>query len=110
MIADFNVRNEALAESPVQQLKARLAGELILPSDASYDDQRAIFVGNVDKRPAMIVRAADAIDVIRGVNLAREQGLTVAIRSGGHSFAGFSTIDGGMLLDLSGLKSISIDP
>src|SRR5688500_11665570 len=59
MIADFNIRNEALAESPVQQLKARLAGELILPSDESYDEQRSVFIGNADKRPALIVRAGD---------------------------------------------------
>jgi FAD/FMN-containing dehydrogenase len=110
MIADFNVRNEALAESPVQQLAARLAGELILPTDEAYEEARKIRAGNFDKFPALVVRPADVIDVIRAVNFARENDLTVAVRSGGHSFAGYSTVEGGLVIDLSSMKDISIDP
>ncbi len=111
MIADYNLRDAQLAGTPLQTLKARLAGDLLLPNDDRYGEAHRGFVGNFDnRRPGAIVRAGDAIDVIRAVTFAREQGLAVAIRSGGHSLAGFNTIDGGLLIDLSELKSMSVDP
>ena len=84
-------------------------GEVIAPSDDAYDAARTVFMGDVDRRPAMIVRPADADDVARVVSLARESGLELAVRSGGHSGAGHSVSDGGIVLDLSSLKKLEID-
>ena len=70
---------------------------------------RAVFYGGIDRCPALIVRVADANDVSRVVSLARESGLELAVRSGGHSVAGHSTTDGGIVLDLSEMKNLEID-
>ncbi len=94
----------------VQALATRLQGELVLPGDPDYEPARAVWNSAVDLHPALIVRCAGAADVIEAVNFAREQGMTVSVRSGSHSFAGYSTNDGGMVIDLSRMKSITIDP
>jgi FAD/FMN-containing dehydrogenase len=91
-------------------LLGRVLGEVIRPADQTYDDARQVWNTAYDRYPALIVRAADAADVLRGVEFARDQDLPLAIRSGGHSFAGFGTVDGGVVLDLSRMKGISIDP
>jgi hypothetical protein len=91
------------------QLRTGLKGRAIAPGDAEYDAARAVFYGGLDRRPAVIIRVADAADVARVVTLARETGLELAVRSGGHSSAGHSTTDGGIVLDLSGLKALDID-
>jgi FAD/FMN-containing dehydrogenase len=82
----------------------------IRPEDPDYDEARTIFYGWIDRRPAMIVRVADAEDVARVVGTAREGGLELAVRSGGHSVAGHSVSDGGIVLDLSEMKGLDIDP
>jgi FAD/FMN-containing dehydrogenase len=82
---------------------------VITPDDAEYDAARTVFYGGFDRRPIVIVRAADADDVSRVVSLARETGLELAIRSGGHSLAGHSVSDGGIVLDLSGMRALHID-
>ena len=87
-----------------------MQGELVWPGDADYDSGRTVWNVAVDRRPAVIVRAVDAEDVIAAVDFARGQGLSVAVRSGGHSNAGLGTCDGGVLIDLSRLKHIDIDP
>jgi FAD/FMN-containing dehydrogenase len=87
-----------------------MQGELVWPGDADYDSGRTVWNVAVDRRPAVIVRAVDAEDVIAAVDFARGQGLSVAVRGGGHSNAGFGTCDGGVLIDLSRLKQIDIDP
>ena len=69
-----------------------------------YDEARTVFSGGIDRRPAVIVRVADATDVARVVSLARETGLELAVRSGGHSAAGHSVSDGGIVLDLSDMR------
>lgn len=94
----------------IRQLRAAFNGRLIAPDDPGYDEARAIFYGGFDRRPALIVRAADARDVSRVVSLARETGTELAVRSGGHSAAGHSTTDGGIVLDLRDLKALAIDP
>jgi FAD/FMN-containing dehydrogenase len=83
--------------------------EVITPGDADYDQARQVFLPQIDRRPAMIVRPADAAEVASVITLAREQGLELAVRSGGHSAAGHSTTDGGIVVDLSRLKGIEID-
>jgi FAD/FMN-containing dehydrogenase len=93
----------------IPQLRAALNSRVIAPDDAGYDEARSIFYGGFDRRPAVIVRAADATDVSQVVSLARETGLELAVRSGGHSAAGHSVSDGGIVLDLSDMSSLEID-
>ena len=93
----------------LDRLRADLGDRLITPDDPGYDTARAVFVGGFDRRPAVIVRAANAGDVAYVVDLARETGLELAVRSGGHSGAGHSTTDGGILLDLRGLTDLDVD-
>jgi FAD/FMN-containing dehydrogenase len=95
----------------IPDLRAELAGQVIAPEDAEYDQARTIFYAKYDdRRPAVIVRPADAGDVSRVVSFARESGLELAVRSGGHSTAGHSVSEGGIVLDLSLLKALEIDP
>ncbi|GIK39123.1 MAG: FAD-linked oxidase [Chloroflexota bacterium] len=93
----------------IPQLRAALNGRVIAPDDARYDLARTVFYGGIDRRPAVIVRAADATDVARIISLARETGLELAVRSGGHSLAGHSVSEGGIVLDLSGMRALDID-
>src|SRR3712207_3008060 len=93
----------------IAQLHAVLNGRVTTPEDATYDEARVVFYGGFDRHPALIVRAKDATDVSRVVSLARESGLELAVRSGGHSIAGHSTTDGGIVLDLSEMKHREID-
>ena len=79
----------------IPELRATLDGRVIAPDDAGYDEARAVFYGGIDRRPAGIIRVASAADVSQVVSLARETGLNLAVRSGGHSLAGHSTTDGG---------------
>jgi len=93
----------------IPQLRKDLTGRVIAPDDPEYDDARELFSGAFDPRPAVIVRVANAKDVARVIGLARETGLELAIRSGGHSGAGHSTTDGGIVLDLRDMKALDID-
>lgn len=93
----------------IPQLHAVLNGRVIAPDDAQYDQARTVFYGGIDRRPAVIVRAADATDVSRVISLARETGLELAIRSGGHSLAGHGVSEGGIVLDLSDMRALDID-
>ena len=93
----------------IAQLRTVLNGRVITPEDEGYDEARTVFYGGFDRYPAAIVRVKDATDVSRVVELAREGGLELAIKSGGHSTAGHSTTDGGLVLDLSEMKHLEID-
>jgi FAD/FMN-containing dehydrogenase len=99
--------NRAIPSIP--ELRALFNGRVIAPEDTGYDQARTVFYGGLDRRPLAIVRAADAGDVCRVVLLARETGLELAVRSGGHSNAGHSVTEGGIVLDLSGMKALHID-
>jgi FAD/FMN-containing dehydrogenase len=93
-----------------RRLAAAVDGRIITPGDAAYDGARSIFYGGFDRRPAVIARPTDASDVSQVVSLARETGLELAVRSGGHSLAGHSTSDGGIVLDLADMSALEIDP
>lgn len=94
----------------IDELKAGVRGKVILPGDADYDTARKVYNGMIDKRPALIVRCADIADVINSVNYARENKLLTAIRGGGHNGAGLGVCDDGMVIDLSLMRSVHIDP
>ncbi len=91
-----------------RRLRAALHGELILPEDEGYESARRIWNGAIDRRPAMIIRCVDAGDVQRAVEFGRQGNLDIAVRGGGHSFPGYSTCDGGLVIDLSLMKGIIV--
>src|SRR3954471_13090151 len=93
-----------------EAFEAGLHGSIVLPGSPEYDVARLVHNANADRRPALIVRAADATDVAQTVSLARESGLDLSIRGGGHSLAGYGTNDGGIVLDLGAMKGLHIDP
>lgn len=99
-----------LEESVVEGLRAGLRGELIEPGNEAYDEARKVYNAMIDKRPALIVRCADVADVIAAVNFARENDLPLAIRGGGHNGAGLGICDDGLVIDLSSMKGIRVDP
>ena len=84
-----------LDEAAIREVSSKIRGDLIRPQDDGYDEARTVFYGGFDRRPALIVRVKDASDVSRVVALARESGLELAVRSGGHSVAGHSATKGG---------------
>jgi FAD/FMN-containing dehydrogenase len=101
---------EAVGEATLAELAEGLHGELVTPASEQYDEARSIWNAAHDKRPAVVIRCAGVSDVIRGVDFARSEGLPLALRGGGHSIPGFSTTDGGVVLDLSPMKGIRVDP
>src|SRR3954465_15806251 len=86
-----------------------IRGPILTPEDPGYDAARTVFLGNVDRRPALIARPTDAADVARAIALARDSGAELAVRGGGHSPAGHSASDGGVVLDLRGLRGLDLD-
>jgi FAD/FMN-containing dehydrogenase len=92
------------------QLRSRIAGNLIEPDDAGYDEARRVWNAMIDKRPRLIVRAAGISDIAPTIAYAQESGLPLAIRGGGHNVAGNGTVDGGVLLDLGRLRTVEVDP
>ena len=100
----------ALSERAVEGFGAGLRGSLIRPGDAAYDEARTIWNAMIDRRPGLIVRCLGTADVIRAVNFAQENDLLVAVRSGGHNIAGNAVCDGGLMIDLSRMRSVRVDP
>src|ERR1700681_216606 len=92
------------------EFSGTFSGQLLRPADAGYDEARRVHNGLVDKRPALIARCRGVADVVDAVNLTRKLGLEVAVRGGGHNVAGRATIDGGLVIDLSPMKGIHLDP
>jgi FAD/FMN-containing dehydrogenase len=99
-----------LERGAVDALATRLRGALLRPGDAGYDAARTVWNGMTDRRPGLIVQCAGAADVIAAVGVARVHGLLVAVRGGDHSVAGHSVCDGGMMIDLSRMRSVRVDP
>ena len=100
---------EAATAKTVDELRSLLSDRVVLPGDPAYDERRAVFYGGFDRRPLAVVLAATAADVQKTVAFVRDRGLELAVRSGGHSIAGYGTTDGGILLDLSGMRGLEID-
>src|SRR5919205_8638 len=99
-----------LGEATVQELRDAVRGEVLTPGDDGYDDATLIWNGLHTRRPAVIVRCAGAADVITAVGFARSNDLPIAVRGGGHSIAGFSSVDDGIVIDLSEMRSVRVDP
>jgi len=99
-----------LDEAALAELAADFRGPLVRPGDASYDEDRRIWNGSIDRRPALIARCTGVADVVAAVRFARRTGLLVAVRGGGHSWPGLSVCDGGIVIDLSPMKGIRVDP
>jgi FAD/FMN-containing dehydrogenase len=98
------------ASLSIPDLRDRVRGRVVTPDDADYDATRSVVVGGIDRRPAAIVRVADASDVATVISIAREAGLELAVRSGGHSGAGFGVTDGGLVIDVRDLNELDFDP
>src|SRR3712207_3567596 len=99
-----------LDEATVEQFRTSLRGELIQQSDAGYDEARKVYNGMIDKRPQMIARCADVADVISAVNFARENEVLLAVRGGGHNGAGWAVADDALVIDLSSMRGVRVDP
>jgi FAD/FMN-containing dehydrogenase len=105
---EYRDRRSTHREIPVDELRAQLSGELITPEEPAYDEARQVFFKGFDRTPLAVARVAGAEDVARVVTAAREGGLELAVRSGGHSWAGYGTSHGGLVIDLSAMKAMEM--
>ncbi len=108
--AVMNSTGTTLGEASIERFQGSLRGELLCPDDDGYDAARTVWNGMVDKRPALIGRCTGAADVIRCVRFAREHDLLTSVRGGGHNYSGRSVCDNGLMIDLSPMKGIRVDP
>jgi FAD/FMN-containing dehydrogenase len=99
-----------LTGSSVRELKSGFRGDLIVPSDPAYDKERAVFNAAIDRHPALIARCTGVDDVVRAVEFARSESLILSVRGTGHNVAGFAVCEGGLVIDLSGMKGITVNP
>ena len=106
----FNTVMEAIPNALVAAIKEKAQGTVLTPKDDAYDEVRRVWNGMVDRRPALIIRCQSINDVILGVNTAREQKLALAIRGGGHNVTGNAVCDGGIVIDLSQLNKVQVEP
>src|SRR5438132_6847318 len=101
---------QTLDVASLGKLQKDFRGQLILPGDRQYDSSRVVWNAIADRHPALIARCTRVEDVIAAVRFAREHDFVIAVRGGGHSVAGFSTCDGGVVIDLSGMRAVTVDP
>jgi len=99
-----------LGDATIAELAESVRGEVISPGDPGYDEARGIWNGAIDRHPALIARCAGAADVMRAIEFARSEGLPIAVRGGGHSIPGFSTCDGGIVIDCGPMNAVRVDP
>ena len=100
----------SVSRKAVDALADQLRGEVIRPDDAGYDEARAVHNGSIDRQPGAIARPEDVADVITAIRVAREDDALVSVRGGGHNGAGLGVIDGGLVVDLSSMRGIRVDP
>ncbi len=99
-----------LDDATVQGFKTSLRGPLLRPGDVGYDEARKVWNGMIDRHPALIARCAGVADVIAAVNFARTHQLLVSVRGGGHNVPGAAVCQGGLMIDLAGMRSVRVDP
>ena len=99
-----------IESAAINQLKSSLRGALLLPGDDGYDKARTVWNAMIDRRPGLVVRCAGVADVQQAVNFARQHGALTAVKGGGHNIAGNAVCDGGLLIDLSNLRAVRVDP
>ncbi len=109
-VATLDGKPSTLREASVAEFKGKLRGRVIQPGDDGYEESRRVWNGNIDRRPALVARCTGVADVIEAVKFARANNLLVAIRGGAHNAAGHGTCDGGIVIDLSQMKGIRVDP
>ena len=109
-MGDVQQTTTTMPDTATRDLRAQLHGELIQPGDDGYEAARRVYNAMIDRRPALIARCADVADVVAAVNFARTHDLTLAVRGGGHSGPGLGTCDDGLVIDLSRMKAIQVDP
>ena len=99
-----------LEAAAVQELAENLRGRLMQPGDGGYDEARRVWNGMIDRRPALIARCAGVADVMSAVRFARDHRLLVSVKGGGHNITGNAVCEGGLMIDLSPMKSVRVDP
>ena len=102
--------SSGIAPNAIDALRTVLLGDVILPNEAGYETARHVWNAMIDRRPSVIARCRGAADAIDAVRFARDQGLPVSIRAGGHNVAGHAVCDGGMMIDLSLMRSVRVNP
>jgi len=100
----------SLSGSSLEALREGFAGTLLEPGDAGYDEARALWNGDIDRRPALIARCTSDHDVVAAIRFGRDHELELAVRGGGHSFAGHGVVDDGLMIDLSPMRAVTVDP
>ena len=106
---DLEADGSSIDTAHLEDLRRVFRGELIPRGHAAYEGARRVWNGNIDRRPALIARCGGVADVQRAVEFARLRGLLVSVRGGGHSAPGYGTNDGGLVIDMSPMKAISVD-
>jgi FAD/FMN-containing dehydrogenase len=99
-----------MARPTIDQLREQVRGDVIAPGDEAYEEARKVYNAMIDRHPAVVVRPVNAADVISAVNFARENGIDLAVRGGGHGVPGFGTCDDGVVVDMSRMRSVRVDP
>lgn len=108
-VATIQGTTSSLDEATIEEFRNSLGGKLLCPGDGDYEAARKVWNGMIDRRPALIVRCSGVADVMDGVNFARTHHLLLAVRGGGHNVAGLGMCEGGLLLDLSGMRGVRVD-
>ena len=109
-MATMNGDSTKIGQEVIQALASSLRGDLLTPDTPGYDEARIIWNAMIDRRPAMIIRCADVADVMRAVSFARHHQVLVAVRGAGHNIAGNAVCDKGLMIDLSAMKSVRVNP
>src|SRR5712691_6170720 len=96
--------------SDLEGFRAAFSGSIITPADRDYDVARSVWNGAIDRHPAVIARCSSAEEVAAAIGFARDRGLEISVRGGGHNFGGFAVCEGGLMIDLSGMRQVAVDP